>query len=221
MPSSSILTKALLAAMLLVAGMIVGNYIMFRQISPEARGDTYVYEAAQKPREVNSLQVNAGQVQTGKSPPPNSPKGAAGAQETIRLSFSAHLQEDVLKVNTQVSVFLVKEVGVAPSARVMLFTIPHADGSARVVSTGSKHGENGKTAALRALAELAAVNPVPDLDFITPVGTASEGHAVYVAYIRQERLHLKGRRQPVGGNWAVFKDVKLSDELQEAAVSPC
>jgi hypothetical protein len=100
----------------------------------------------------------------------------------------------------------------------MLFTLPLADGSAGVVSTGSQPGENGKSAALRALTELAAVNPMPDLDFMTPAGSASDGHSVNVAYIRQERLHLKGRAQPAGGNWAVFKDVKLSDGLQEATV---
>ena len=90
-----------------------------------------------------------------------------------------------------------KEVGVAPSARVMLFTLPLADGSAGVVSTGSQPGENGKSAALRALTELAAVNPMPDLDFMTPAGSASDGHSVNVAAgtAASEREGAAGRRQ--------------------------
>jgi hypothetical protein len=217
MPSTSIVTKISLAATLIVVGMIVGNYTMFSQMSPADGGGAYVYEAAERPREVNSLRAQAQQEET-EDLPLKSSKGPAGAQETIRLSFSAHLQPASLKENTPISVYLVKEVGVAPAARVMLFTLPQDTGGTGVISTRSRLGESGKAAALRALADFAAVNPVPDLDFITPVGATSDGHSVYVAYIRQERLHLKGRLQPAEGKWISFKDVQLSHTLEEATV---
>jgi hypothetical protein len=215
MPSSGIFVKGLLAATLIFACMVLGNYwLLTRDVSTDAHGDTYVYEAAGRPTKIDTakpLQV----VQVGSS---QSLNGVEGERETVRLSFSAHLQTKTLKESTQVSVFLVKEIGVPPAARVMLFVRPQEDGSTGVVSTLSKAGESGKAAALRALAAHAGVNPVPDLDFLTPVGTASGEHVVYVAYIRQERLHLKGRQQPADGKWVAFKDIKLADALQEATV---
>lgn len=216
MPSTSLFTRGLIAALLIVSSMFFGNYIMFRDKSLPAQGDTYVYAAVERPRDATAPKARA--LQPSQSAAAHSQRGPAGALETVRLSFSAHMHAEALQENTQVSVFLVKEVGVAPAARVMLFTLPEDDGSTGVVSTLSRAGENGKAAALRALAEGASVNPVPDLDFITPVGSASDGRAVFVAYIRQERLHLKGRQQPANGKWVIFKEVVLSEGLQEAAV---
>ncbi len=216
MPSTSLFTRGLIAALLIISSMFFGNYVMFRDKALPAQGDTYVYATVDKPRDAIAPKARA--LQPSQSALAPSQKGPAGALETVRLSFSAHMHAEALQANTKVSVFLVKEVGVAPAARVMLFTLPDDDGSTGVVSTLSRAGENGKAAALRALAEGASVNPVPDLDFITPVGAVSDGHAVFVAYIRQERLHLKGRQQPANGKWVIFKEVVLSEGLQEAAV---
>ncbi len=213
MPSARFFSRGLLAAALIVACMIFGNYLLLRNIAPETRGDTYVYEA-DHPTKID----RAKPLELIEAASSQSLKGPEGERETIRLSFSAHMQSETLKENTKVSVFLVKEAGVPPAARVMLFVRPQDDGSIGVISTFSKSGENGKAAALRALFALAGVNPVPDLDFLTPVGTASGNHVVFVAYIRQERLHLKGRQQPADGKWVAFKDVKLADALQEATV---
>jgi hypothetical protein len=215
MPSTSLFTRGLIAALLIMSSLFLGNYVMFRDKALPAQGDTYVYATVEKPRDAIAPKARA--MQPSPSEPP-SQRAPAGALETVRLSFSAHMHAEALPASTKVSVFLVKEVGVAPAARVMLFTLPEDDGSTGVVSTLSRAGENGKAAALRALAEGASVNPVPDLDFITPVGAASDGHVVFVAYIRQERLHLKGRQQPANGKWVIFKEVVLSEGLQEAAV---
>ena len=214
MPSSSIFVKGLLAAIAVVACMFYSNYRALQAMPAQAHGDAYVYEAAESPKKVKSLEIPR-EIQA-----PQLLKGAEGASETVRLSFSAHLHADTLKENTKVHVFLVKEVGVPPAARVLLFTRPQDDGSNGVVSTESKSGENGKSAALRALSTYVGVSPVPDIDFITPVGATSDGDVVYVAYIRQERLHLKGRKEP-DGTWEIFKTVKLAAALQEATVSCC
>jgi hypothetical protein len=215
MPSSSTFVKGLLAAIAVVACMFYGNYRALQAMPTQTHGDTYIYEAVESPQKLKPLEIPR-EIQA-----PQLLKGAEGASETVRLSFSAHLHAGTLKENTKVHVFLVKEVGVPPAARVLLFTRRQDDGSNGVVSTESKSGENGKSTALRALATHAGVNPVPDLDFITPVGATSDGDAVYVAYIRQERLHLKGRKEPVDGTWEVFKTVKLAAALQEATVSCC
>jgi hypothetical protein len=204
--------KVLLVSILIVTCMLFANYWLLSSF-PQTRGDTYVYEID---RPINIEKVKP--LQAIQPANPQKLKGPEGERETIRLSFSAHLQAEALKENTKVSVFLVQEVGVPPAARVMLFVRTQDDGSSGVISTLSKSGENGKAAALRALLAHAGVNPVPDLDFLTPVGTASDDHVVFVAYIRQERLHLKGRQQPADGNWVAFKDVKLSQALQEATV---
>jgi hypothetical protein len=213
MPSSGIFAKGLLAATLIGACMIFGNYWLLHDAAPAPLGDTYVYEADQ-PTKINGARP----LQMIQSASSQSLKGPEGERETIRLSFSAHMQPETLKQGTRVSVFLVKEVGVPPAARVMLFVRPQDDGSTGVVSTVSEYKESGKAAALRALLTQAAVNPVPDLDFITPVGIATGDHVVFVAYIRHDRLHLKGRQQPIDGKWASFKEVKLSESLQEATV---
>lgn len=214
MALSNLRANGLWAAGLIVVCMLFWNYRLLRSSSPEIKGaDTYTYESDKRSSKINSEQVL--------SKEPGVLAGPEGAAETIRLSFSAHLRADALPENSKVSVFLVKEVGAPPSTRVMLFVRQQDDGSTGVVSTLSKPGESGKTAALRALAVHAAVSPVPDIDFITFVGSASGGHAVFVAYIRQERLHLKGRQHAVGGDWVAFKDVALADSLKEATVGPC
>ena len=190
----SVFAKGKWAAFAIVACMLVGsNRLLHNTAVLETRADDQVH-----PPHLNALEVQL--------PPPQ-------ASSTAHARAAA----DALKDSTKVSVFLVKEVGTPPNARVMLFVRSEGSGGTDVVSTLSQPGESGKTAALRALAAHAGVLPVPDLDFIVNAGTASGDHAVFVALIREARLLLKGR-QPADGKWVSFKDAALADSLAEATV---
>lgn len=189
-----VFAKGQWAAFAIVACMLVGSYRIFYKTSIETRAG----DQPQQPH-LNALEVRP-------QPPPSS--------STVHARVAA----DALKDNTKVSIFLVKEVGTPPNARVMLFVRAEDSGSTGVVSTLSQPGESGKAAALRALAAHAGVMPVPDLDFIVNAGTAPGDHVVFVALIREARLLLKGR-QPADGKWVIFKEAQLTDGLAEATVS--